>query len=743
MPRREPQSQWVASGIILLATLIALWGLHPLMALPTWFVAAGVVVLVVLAAAAVTRAATALPWMPTVVAVVAGISTITAAYGQFTGLLLIIPTPETVERLRALTDEGIASIREQSTPAEAVPGITFLITILAVVCAIVVDAVVLGLRRPLVAALPLLAISSPTVIIRDGSFDAQVWIGIVICLFVLMRLGRRAVPRATTIGAAVVVIVGSLLIPLALPPVTAPATSLGGGLGIRVNPFIDLGQDLRERTPVTAVEYESDSDVPVYLRLATLENFSGRQWAPNAVDPGAGNGIDDISAALGLERDVARTEHTADIQVAQIGGRWLPVPYPVTKLDGLDGDWSFEPSGLTVRTPRGSVDGQTFTATFDTLEPSREQLAAAGNSIPAGFDRYLTVPTDLPEVQAAATAVAGAGATQYDRAVLLQEWFRSGFVYSENTPAEEGYDGSSLNVLTDFIEKKSGYCVHFSSAMAVMARMLGIPSRIAVGFQPGSRVGSAGEGRSDFEVTTRDLHAWPELYFEGVGWTRFEPTPSRGDVPAYSEPAPVDNPATPDVDESLATPTPEPVVTPSAAPVAPDAADRGSASAAGPRIGTGPLIAIGVLLGLLLLALVPFAVRRVLRAVNLSRSQKRVGGAAAAWNEVRDTARDHGWRAPPTETVRDFADRLELVLMDTSDPIVRLRDAIEEDAYSQFRGALVRQDDLRAVLQSISRSVNRRERLRAALWPPSLVERWLPGSSQDPVTAQDPVTSGR
>ena len=102
-----------------------------------------------------------------------------------------------------------------------------------------------------------------------------------------------------------------------------------------------------------------------------------------------------------------------------------------------------------------------------------------------------------------------------------------------------GYDGNGLSVLADFLTLKSGYCIHFASAMAVMARLEGIPSRIAVGYAPGRSTGATvavpGQGPlPEYEVDARDAHAWPELYFQGVGWVPFEPTPSRGVVPAYA-----------------------------------------------------------------------------------------------------------------------------------------------------------------------------------------------------------------
>ena len=115
--------------------------------------------------------------------------------------------------------------------------------------------------------------------------------------------------------------------------------------------------------------------------------------------------------------------------------------------------------------------------------------------------------------------------------MAIQRYLRSAeFTYSLQSPVQGGYDGNGLSVLADFLTQKSGYCIHFASAMAVMARLEGIPSRIAVGYAPGRPTGAtvsvAGQGAlPEYEVDARDAHAWPELYFQGLGWVPFEPTP--------------------------------------------------------------------------------------------------------------------------------------------------------------------------------------------------------------------------
>ncbi len=113
--------------------------------------------------------------------------------------------------------------------------------------------------------------------------------------------------------------------------------------------------------------------------------------------------------------------------------------------------------------------------------------------------------------------VAGAE-SRYDQALALQQWFRNGgrFTYSLDAP-----DTSDRDAVEAFLEDRRGYCVQFASTMALMARALGIPARVAIGFLPGEQVQP-----NRWQIRANDAHAWPELYFEGVGWVRFEPTPA-------------------------------------------------------------------------------------------------------------------------------------------------------------------------------------------------------------------------
>src|SRR5205085_11545296 len=77
------------------------------------------------------------------------------------------------------------------------------------------------------------------------------------------------------------------------------------------------------------------------------------------------------------------------------------------------------------------------------------------------------------------------------------------------------------SLVTFLTKARSGVCVQYAWAMTVLARLVGVPARIAAGYTAGSKISP-----NHYQVSTKDDHAWPELYFQGYGWVRFEPTPA-------------------------------------------------------------------------------------------------------------------------------------------------------------------------------------------------------------------------
>jgi hypothetical protein len=318
-----------------------------------------------------------------------------------------------------------------------------------------------------------------------------------------------------------------------------------------------------------------------------------------------------------------------------------------------------------------------------------------------------------------------------------------------------------MDVIAAFLKQKAGYCIHFASAMAVMARSLGIPSRVAVGFLPGTELPDKIDGRTAYTVTSHNLHAWPELYFEGIGWARFEPTASRGDVPSYAD---LTSPGVPTPVNTSNPAVPSPTASPSAAPTRRFAdqfqgQNGSSASATSQANGWLWLLIAAAVAGVL--ALVPAATRFASRRRRLRLLRGGRSTALEAWREVLQSANDLGIRIPETATPRDAAVLLReavwagvrhgaFAAADGWVPpddgtgaadihaaglsaIDRLRSAVERESYAPA-GAVARVDlaaDTSRIIGDLRDASSRLRRIRAMMLPPSIWAKIFPLSGRE------------
>ncbi len=730
-----PAQLWGRAALVLGALLAALAGVHVLVTgLSWWFVGAGFAIVVV-GVATVVRTLSARRWLPPLIAIVVAIIGVTAGYASDVAFLGILPSADAIERLTDVSRSGFQSIAEQGLPAEPQLGIVFLLALLMIGCALAAEAAAAH-GVPALTAIPLLGLLVIPTAVRPELTDPLWFVVTAVLYLLLLRSGRSQTSRRVFLLAGVAAIIGGLVTPSVLPSVDPDAAATSGGLAAGVNPLITLGEDLRRGDPVVAVTYTTDSDSGLYLRLATLDSFNGRTWSPARVPALSERTVDAFPAPAGLTDAVLRERKEAVVEVGNISGRWLPLPYPAQSVTGTEGDWFWEPDGLSARTSNSSVNGQTYSVAFSDVEPSLDQLQVSVpvtdlDAAPAEYTdidvlRYLGLPARMPQIITdTAAEIRGSLTSNYDIALALQSYFTDGeFEYSEDAPVEQGYDGSGTDVLAEFLVAKSGYCVHYSSAMAVMARSLGIPARIAVGFQPGEQ--STIDGQPVYTVSSHDLHAWPELYFEGVGWLRFEPTPGRGEVPDYGLDVPVDDPATPENEALPATAAPSAAPTATAAPERPVEIDPLTGDPVVPTQAADPLpYVLLTMLGILLLGgLTPAVARVIVRRRRYARLRRGEDGAAAAWDEVRDTARDHGWAAPDSETPRDFAERLAVVMAGSEATISGFRGDVELSAFAPPGRGSPTVEELRSVRRAIGATVSRRGRLRAVFLPASLAARF-------------------
>jgi protein-glutamine gamma-glutamyltransferase len=151
------------------------------------------------------------------------------------------------------------------------------------------------------------------------------------------------------------------------------------------------------------------------------------------------------------------------------------------------------------------------------------QARMAGTNYPEEIrETYLQLPPKLDRrVPELARKIIGSADNPYDQALTMESYFRANYAYTLNLTGKPGGDP-----LAHFLfDSKAGHCEYFATAMAVMLRTLGIPSREVNGFLPGEYNDVGG----DYIVRGSDAHSWVEAYFPGTGWLTFDPTPPSND----------------------------------------------------------------------------------------------------------------------------------------------------------------------------------------------------------------------
>jgi transglutaminase-like putative cysteine protease len=661
----------------------------------------------------------------------------TVGFGRGTGLLGLIPTPATVAAWSQYLQQAMLSIYQQGTPADALPEFLFLVVAGGCLLALILDILAVAVRAPAFTAVGIAAVLIvPGALLGDGldpialAATAAAYLWLLRCDIRTRRPGTPRPAAALSVGAsavAIAVILGG----------TAPGFDQGGAtsftaggisIGGTVTPLVDLGKDLRRPAAVRALTYTTSAANGQYLKLASLDQFTGSVWKHRERDTKRLSDGVKIGPVAGLAQQVKTTKITTSVAIDNMTSRWLPAPYPLQSVAGLSGTWSWDPDDLTIGGINSTTQGQKYTATSLILQPTADQLKAAGGFVPEDVQRDLFLPPNMPSIiqQTALTATADS-ITEYDKAVALQDYFRdNSFVYSTLTPLKQGYDGDGARVIARFLQTKSGYCVHFASAMALMARTLGIPSRVAEGYLPGATSGGTASNPGEYTVTSDDLHAWPELYFAGVGWVPFEPTVGRGTVPDYTR-----------QQADPAAPAPQSTSTSGAAPralVPTDPANpAGSATPTTASSAQPIMTGVGVALIAIAVLLTPAVWRRMRRRQRLRELTDEWGGASLVWDELRDTVRDLGWTAPPTETPRVFAGRVAAAVAGTpgEESIRRLLAELERDAYGpptrRWAGGLA--DDLQAVLAALEAQAGPMVRAKAWLLPVSLLPAGWPSAA--------------
>ncbi|HEX6148993.1 DUF3488 and transglutaminase-like domain-containing protein [Nocardioides sp.] len=661
-------------------------------------------------------------------------------------------------------------------PAEA-PGIESLLIVGGFVCIVVVDFCVGGLRRVSLAGLPLLTIYSiPVSMISGGvpwwSFALTAG-GFLLMLFLQHReqttrwgrgigedgsTGSTVSISTTAVRTSAAALAGSALVLAVLVPQFVPTLSLsvfgfgpgnGSGGDITVeNPMTDLRRDLLRGENRPVLRFETDDPAPSYLRLAALTQFNDNEWSTGTRDipddqraEGAVP-MDEIDPAV----DRVRYDYSATASMS-FESDFLVLAFPSDRVEAL-GDWRYDTDTFDFMAVPDGLNLAGLNYQFTEVEPDiRPELLRDAPSWSGKVSRdYIELPDDFPtSVRSIAQQVTRDYPTRYEKAVALQDFFREtgGFRY-DIANAETGNGVDELEAfVTEGDGGRVGYCEQFASAMAAMARSLGIPARVAVGF-----LNPTPQDDGSWLYSTHDFHAWPELYFAGAGWVRFEPTPSdrAENVPSYAQGTGAFNPPT----ETNSGPTEDPATInprdPGRTLDPGDLSEGESGDGSGGRgIWDNLLVVLAILVLLALLALAP-------RLIRQARARQRLDGAVEpAWAELRATAIDLGVPWPESRSPQETRDSLvrflgtpssgdglerpvrgERVAPEAVEALDRLvltlellryarPDSVTEDTVGD--GPIDPQvvDDTRTVQAALYAGATRRAQRRATWWPVSVL----------------------
>lgn len=503
--------------------------------------------------------------------------------------------------------------------------------------------------------------------------------------------GSLVVPAAVATAVAIAVLAGFIgpRLPGANAEPLYDTKGRGGGVTNIVSPLVDIRSRLTNRGDEELFRVAADSRS--YWRVTTLPAFDGRRYSLPE------RRLERVEDAT--QGDATGVQIRQQIMIVGLGGRLIPAAADPIGAEGFSAgnelDLSINYDTNSLLAPDEHTPGDVFrlVSTRPGLDP--DVLRDATSDSPPD-PIFLELPDDLPTVVGdTARTVAGDATSTYDQAMALQNWFQDGDEFRYSTEVQSGH---GANAIESFLNERVGYCEQFAATFATMARSLGIPSRVAVGFTWGTL-----DDEGWYRVIGKNAHAWPELWFDGIGWVLFEPTPGRGapGAEAYTGRAADQDDSGPtgigaDQDGSVSStlpPTPTTIATPQTTLPADGSSAPTTTSPSGAALpiegdvplggGDAPADSDGVpwwvLLPIAAIAIAlaaPWASRRL--AERRDRSARPADRVRRAWERAVGAASSAGVRGSPSMTVHEWAGATAASLPVAERPMSSLATAVEQ-----------------------------------------------------------------
>ncbi len=380
-------------------------------------------------------------------------------------------------------------------------------------------------------------------------------------------------------------------------------------------------------------------DKDTRIRLAVMSDYDGVTWRVGATYRPAGRTLP--------EPPFEKPGETLpqQITIAELRGKLLPVIPTARQIDGVR--VAYDQATGTIIRPEGLVPGLAYSVVSQQDKPNLSDLPAAEVPNAETMARYLALGKGVPDdMTKLAEKLASANGAPYARALAVEQYLALHYRLDPNAPSGHAYPN-----LNFFLFKPPGHggqkgtSEQFAAAFAVLARLMNLPSRVVVGF-------TAGAGTR--EVVAGDALAWPEVYFNNIGWVAFQPLP-KGDTP----PKPPEEEFKPEPEKSEEPPPPSEAPVPTLAETTPQSTDDGGAGAGGPGTANIALIVGASGAGQLVLALIVLVLLVVFGRARLRRERLNAGTPServrGAWLEVADAMQLAGREAPDHLTAQEVS----------------------------------------------------------------------------------------
>lgn len=491
----------------------------------------------------------------------------------------LIPTPAALAATIDHLHQAGEVIRYQPPPVRPDPGLVVVILCAVLIVTALVELLAIQAHAPALAAIPLISLWTPAIALaRDVPVLLTLasllsWLGL---LTLFPSSGTRHILRLRrgAVGLGASALIFGLVTLVALPAAQTldywdsfkveknirdqPGQTIGKPLVLPEG--VQLSHILGERSNETVLRYRPMGANPSILRLRVMSEYSDGKW----------HAATDLQQETQLPQAPSsdyRTDVRSAIEVEHTGliEQFGISPGKTVGLSRNADQWRLTSDTNELIRHSGAIT-RPYQVVWQPPQFTSSDLREAADS--RGVDsRWLQVPEDLPEsFYNELLQARGDAEGSYETAVNIQDWFRTVGEYKYEVTNDQ-ITGSALD---DFFITRTGFCVHYATAMTLMLRQEGIPARVAVGFLPGKRTSGGW-----IEVAASRAHAWPEVYFEGHGWVRFEPTPAEqtGRAPQWArsqEEQPTNTPSPTQTDPS---PSQEPSQSPSAtSPTQPESA---------------------------------------------------------------------------------------------------------------------------------------------------------------------------